>query len=207
MSMKTIFRTTLLHTLAMLPLTAFCLHGQADANETTKSAGKYEGASLCDAGDEVYNSCITNTGKNLSICTTKQNPATAYIVYGTPENISLASPKTGEFPLKYISLKPGHVFYFTENGKQHIAYMVYEDTDDGKGRPLEGDGLITRDASNHQIISRDFCVKETLATSEFNRITDYTDREDKDTLHISDINKIMTPELQKTLYDHFHREE
>ena len=206
MNMKKIFRTTLLRSLVMLPLTAFCLHGQAYADNTAKSSSKYEGSSLCDAGDEIYNSCTTNTGKTLSICTTKQNPTITYIVYGTPENISISSPKTGEFPLQYIALKAGHVFYFTENGQQHIAYMVF-DNSNKLARPLEGDGLITRNAADHHIISHNFCAKEIESTDNFDRTRNYQNREKKYSLHISDINKIMTPELQKTLYDHFHQEE
>ena len=200
--MKKIFKATFLHTLAMLPLAAFCLHGQAIA-EPKNTASRYEGQSLCDAGDDIYTSCPTHTGKILSICgTTKQAPNIMYVVYGTPKNISLTSPKVGTLPLRIIFLKPGKIFYFTENGKQHIAYAVYADSDDDM--PLEGNGLITQRSSDHQITNRDFCVKETIFTNDRARLNDYQDREEKDPSHISKASTLISPSIEHTFYEHMH---
>ena len=202
MSMKKVFRTTFLHTLAVLPLAAFCLHGQAIA-EPKNTASKYEGQSLCDAGDDIDRSCFTHAGKILSICgTTKQTLNIMYMVYGTPEHISISSPRTGEFPLRIASSDLERVFYFTENGKKHFAYIVYDDADDGM--PLTGDGLITQDTSNHNIDDYDFCTMESIFTKNQTTLNKYKNREQKDKFHISDLNDVVTQEVKYMFYAHMH---
>ena len=92
-----------------------------------------------------------------------------------------------------------NIFYFTENGKQHIAY-----TDSNDDMPLEGNGLITRNTSDHQITGRDFCVKETIFTQNSTRLNDYQDREEKDPLHISKPSDLISPSIEHSFYDHMH---
>ena len=195
MDMKTIFRTTLLHTLAMLPLTAFCLHDQANAD-----ASKYEGQSLCKVGDEIEATCTTNTGKTMSICgTMEQKPYIMYAVYGTPENIFVSSPKTGEFPLKYTKIEQGELYYFIENGEQYLAYIF---ADAGPDDAMDGGGFVTRNISDHKVISHDFCKSEVTFSNDITKISDYIEREEKSPSHISDMNSFVPRDLIIEMYTH-----
>ena len=152
--MKNRFGITLL-----LPLAAFCLHGQTYANDTAKSSSRYEGTSLCDAGDEIFSSCPTEKGKIISICgTAHKTPFVLYMIYGTKDKKIVSSPRKGKFPLSFDQIESyGSALHFSENGKQYIVYRTT-----GLRGDFEKRGFIERtvpdiSTKEYSIIDDDVC--------------------------------------------------
>ena len=212
--MKKNFKANMLRFLVLLPMAAFCLSGQSGA-DTGSNTGKYEGQTLCDAGDDVESSCTTHVGKNLSICgARKQNPYVMYMVYGTPEKIKVSSPREGEFPLRLASTggefpkEMGLIFYFTENGKEYLAYSVSDDHDSQNG--MEGQGLIVRNVRDHRIIDHDFCVEDVKSKDEKDaeeRIANYLIREHNYRKNRKVDQLFMNESLGTEMYSHLYPEE
>lgn len=208
--MKKNSKASLLRLLGLFLVVVFYLSGQVSA-EGSNNTSKYKDQTLCDVGDDVQFSCTTHTGKNLSVCGARQqNPYIPYMVYGTPGDISLTSPRNEKFPLKYTLLsgelpkEMGDIYRFNGNGRQYIIYSVYEEPD------AEGHGLIIREISNHKIISRDFCVenvkyKENEGGGE--RMNSYLDRENKDKSHVDDIRRIISESVEDGMHRNLYGEE
>ena len=183
--MKNSFRIIFLRSLTILPMAAFCLHGQAYADDTAaKNTSKYEGQSLCDAGDEIYLSCPTRAGKIISSCgTTKQKPGLMYLVYGTPEKIDVSSPRTGEFPLKRSQISmAGAAWYFSENGKYYIQYAIL-----GLSSSFAREGFIILNSYNHKVMAHDLCKTHFKVSSRVDNSNKYIDRQYKSPSHNDDI--------------------
>ena len=182
--MKNSFKTTFLHSLTLLLLAAFCLHGQAYADDTARSSSKYEGTSLCDAGDEIYQACTTQSGKTLSICsTTKQKSNIMYLVYGTPGRILVSSPKIGDLPLKYSHMgMADYSFYFTDNENYYIQYETSDVRDS-----FDQSGFIIEDKSDHKVIINDMCKNDLNISKIYNNSNNYIDRQRKSSSYNNNI--------------------
>lgn len=202
------FKINFLRFFVLLFLAAFYLSGQSGAN-TGNDSGKYEGQTLCDAGDDVENSCTTHTGKNLSVCgSRKKNPYIMYMVYGSRDDIIVSSPKEGRFPLKYIFTEDDNLVYFFKNGEiNYISYAVFDDSD--PENELKGVGFISINSQNNRIVSHDFCVSDVQYKSkdengEMNRIRDYGRRERKSPSHMSYERSVFSREAERIMYRHLY---
>lgn len=205
--MKKNFKANMLRFLFLLPLAAFYLSGQSGA-ETGNNGGRYEGQTLCDAGDDVESSCTTHTGKNLSVCgSRKKNPYIMYMVYGSHDDVIVSSPKEGEFPLKHIFTEDDNiVYFFKKGGISYISYAVFDDSD--PENELEGVGFMAINSYN-KIVSHDFCVSDVKYKSDnrndkMNRIRDYGHREEKSPFHISHERSVFSEEAERIMYDHLY---
>lgn len=213
--MKKKSKANLLRLLGLFPVAAFYLSGHVSA-ETAKNSGRYKDQTLCDAGDDVEFSCTTHTGRNLSVCGARQqNPYILYMVYGTPGDISVTSPRNEKFPLKGTLLSGdlpkdlGNIYRFNGNGRQYIIYSVDEVYPEPEPE-MVGHGLIVRNISNHKIISRDFCienVKYKENEGEVERSISYFDRERKDKSHVDDIRKIISESVEDDMHMNLYKEE
>ena len=209
------FKINFLRFFVLLFLAAFYLSGQSGAN-TGNDTAKYEGQTLCDAGDDVDMSCTTNTGKNLSVCgARKQNPYIMYMVYGSNGDINLTSPRSGKFPLRQITLpedlpkEMGGTYYFEKDGKRYFIYSIF-DYPFSEYRSSEGHGLITEDMSGNKITGYDFCkknVEHKESDDARSRIIDYTNREEKDVSHVDDYNKLISQSVDKKMHENFYPEQ
>ena len=144
--------------------------------QTYANTSKYEGMSLCNAGDEIYQACTTQSGKILSVCgTTGQNSGLMYLVYGTSEKILVSSPKTGEFPLKYSHMgMADYSFYFTDNGKYYIQY----EASDVRG-PFDQSGFIIENKPDHKVIIHDLCKSDLKTSEKYQNSNSYINRQRK----------------------------
>ncbi|WP_182041372.1 hypothetical protein [Bombella mellum] len=210
--MKKNFKANMLRFLVLFPMAAIYLSGQSGA-DTGSSTGKYEGQTLCDAGDDVELSCTTQAGRNLSICgAKKQNPYVMYIAYGTPGNVSITSPRSGVFPLRYVSTgefpkEMGLIRFFNKDKDQYLAYSVsdYSDPDN----VLHGYGLIIRNVGDHEIVSHDFCLKDVGqkdSKGSEERISNYSVKESK-YRHRIDERGFLDEHLNHIMYEHLYPEE
>ena len=206
--MKKNFKANMLRFLVLLPMAAFCLSGQSGA-DTGSNTGKYEGQTLCDAGDDVEISCTTHTGKNLSVCgSRKKNSYIMYMVYGSHDNVIVSSPQEGNFPLKHIFTEDDNIIYFFKRGEiNYISYMVFDDSD--PENEMKGKGFMAVNSHNSKIVSHDFCVSDVQYKSKnendaMNRITDYENREKKSSFHISNERSVFSREAEKIMYSHLY---
>ena len=200
------FKINFLRFFVLLFLAAFYLSGQSGAN-TGNDSGKFAGQTLCDAGDDVENSCTTHTGKNLSVCgSRKKNPYIMYMVYGSHDNVIVSSPREGKFPLKHLYVDNEIFYFFKKDGVNYISYAVFDDSD--PENELKGVGFMTINSYN-KIVSHDFCVSDVQYKSKdendgMNRILDYGDREEKSPLHVFHEQSVFSREAERVMYGHLY---